>query len=95
MDHKGTTNADPVNDIQNEISRSPRYANEDNIFQNRKMTEHMASRWMTVGGWIQESKAIRKDAVKMGGSKLGTTWGDITKEGEEMQIEALKRLTRS
>ncbi len=34
-------------------------------------------------------EAIRKDASQDGGSN-GTTWGDITKESEEMQIEALK-----
>ncbi len=39
----------------------------------------------------RELKIQERHAVKMGGSS-GTTWGDITKESEEMQIEALKNL---
>ncbi len=42
------------------------------------------------------AKAIRKTCSQDGGSNGRPTWGDITKESEEMQIEALKeRLTRS
>ncbi len=53
----------------------------------------MASGWMTVGGAGYRTKAIRKDAVKMVET---TVQGDITKEsGREMQIEALKGLTRA
>ncbi len=44
---------------------------------------------MIVGGWIQRTKAIRKDAVKMVEATVQLR-GDITKESEEMQIEALK-----
>ncbi len=38
------------------------------------------------------AKAIRKDSQD-GGSN-GTTWGDITKESEEMQIEGAEETTR-
>ncbi len=60
-DYKGIHN--PVNDIQTKIIKPDR--TKDNIFRNRKMTERMASGWRPFGGWIQELKAIRKDAVKM------------------------------
>ncbi len=42
------------------------------------------------GGWIQGELKIRERRSQDGGSN-GTTGGDITKESEEMQIEALER----
>ncbi len=50
----------------------------------------MASGWMTVWrGWIQEAKAIRKDAD--GGNNGG---GDIARKRRDAN-RALKRLTRA
>ncbi len=60
---KGTTNANPVNDIQTKISKPDR--TKDNISLKPKMTRRMASGWMTVWRLDTGTKAIRKDAVKM------------------------------
>ncbi len=56
------------------------------------MTERMVA--VTVGGWIQGKDSERRS--QDGGSNSQILGGDITKESEEMQIEALKeRLTRA
>ncbi len=68
---------------------------EGNIFLKPKDDERMASGWMTV--WRLDTGRLKrfgrtqsrwwKQQVQLG--------GDITKESEEMQIEALKEATRS
>ncbi len=74
MDYKGTTaNANPVNDIQTKISSLTRP--KDNIFLKPKDDRtYGGGGWMTVGGWIQGAKAVRKGTSQDGGSN-GTTWG--------------------
>ncbi len=47
----------------------------------------MDDRWR---GWIQGAKRFRKDAIQMVEAAIFNLGGDITKESEEMQIEALK-----
>ncbi len=46
---------------------------------------------MTVWRLDQELKRFERS---QDGGNNGTTWGDITKESEEMQIEALKEATK-
>ncbi len=53
------------------------------------MTERMASGWMTV--WRLDTGSQRFERRSQDGGSNGTTWGDIIKESEEMQIEALER----
>ncbi len=88
VDYKGTTNANPVNDVQTKYQFRP---NEDIIFLKPKDDRTYGERWTTV--WRLEgggAKAIRKDAVKMSRPtvQLG---GDITKESEAKCKSRLER----
>ncbi len=58
----------------------------DNIFLKPKDDRTYGERWMTKAGYRELKRFERRS---QDGSN-GTTWGDITKESEEMQIEALK-----
>ncbi len=88
MDYKGTTNANPVNDIQTRISSLTE--RKGNIFLKPKMTERMASGWMTV--WRLDTGELKRFG------KAQSRWWKQRynlgryhqRKAEEMQIEALK-----
>ncbi len=50
------------------------------LSETEKMTEHMASGWMTV---LEDTAAIRKDTSRDGGNN--GTRGDITKKAKEVK----------
>ncbi len=87
MDYKDTTNANPVNDIQTKIAKPD---GTKDIFLKPKVTERMASGWMTV--WRLDTggaKAIRKDTSQDGGGNDLQLGGGARRKAK-MQIEALK-----
>ncbi len=87
VDYKGTTNANPVNDIQKQNYQA--WTERDNIFSgNRKMTERMASGWTTV--WRLDTGELNDSERRSQDAEATVQLSDITKESEEMQIEALK-----
>ncbi len=65
----------------------------NNIFLKPKMTERMASGWMTVWRLDEGAKAIPERAVKM--VEATVQLGAISPRKAKMQIEALKGNTRS
>ncbi len=90
MDYKGTTNANPVNDIQTKYQAEADGAERQYLSREQKDDRTYGERVDDrLEAGYRNSKAIRKDAVKM--AETTVQQGDITKESEEMQIEALKK----
>ncbi len=87
VDYKGT-NANRSTTFRKNIKAD---RTKDNIFLKPKDIDRTyGGGWMTFGGWIQEPKAIRKNAVKDGGSSAILTGRYHQGKAEEIQIEALK-----
>ncbi len=85
MDYKGTTNANPVNDIQQNIKPDRM---KDNIFLKPKDTSNVwRAGGCTVWRLIQGAKAILKRRID--GGKTGTTWGRYSRV-KKCKNEALK-----
>ncbi len=88
---KGTTNANPSTHIQIKYQASTERAIDNILLKPKKRPNVWRAGGWSFGGWIQ--RADSKDAAKMVEAtvQLG---GYITKESEEMQIEALKERLR-
>ncbi len=81
------TNASPVSIQETKISSLTK--TKDNIFLKRKMTERMASGWMTVWRLDTELKRFRKDAVRWWKQRYNL--GAISpRKAKKYKIEALK-----